>query len=141
MPERTRFVADTNVLISRLLFRQSAPALALRHAMSNLRLIVSSETLIELASVLSRSKFDRYVTPVDRRQFLERLRRVVIHIPNVPPIAACRDPTDDKFLALSVAGRATFILTGDEDLLTLHPFREIAILSPRQYLESLSAEP
>jgi predicted nucleic acid-binding protein len=39
------------------------------------------------------------------------------------------------FLALAVAGRAGIILSGDADLLALNPFREIEILTPRQYLD------
>jgi putative PIN family toxin of toxin-antitoxin system len=141
MPEAARFVADTNVLVSRLLFRQSDPALALRKAMSDYRLIVSSEILIELGTVLSRPKFDRYLSVADRLEFFHRLRRLAIHIHNVPPVTACRDPKDDKFLALALAGRATLILTGDDDLLTLHPFRNIPILSPRQFLDLANDPP
>lgn len=51
------------------------------------------------------------------------------------PITACRDPKDDKFLELAVSGRATHIISGDTDLLTLNPFRGIAILPPRAFLE------
>jgi predicted nucleic acid-binding protein len=50
-------------------------------------------------------------------------------------LQACRDPRDDKFLALAVAGHADCIITGDKDLLALHPFRGIAILTPMAYLE------
>jgi len=50
------------------------------------------------------------------------------------PIRACRDPKDDKFLELAVDGRADAIVTGDGDLLDLHPFRGIAILMPADYL-------
>jgi predicted nucleic acid-binding protein len=49
------------------------------------------------------------------------------------PITVCRDPKDDKFLALVLAGNASFIVTGANDLLCLHPFRGIPILLPRQY--------
>jgi putative PIN family toxin of toxin-antitoxin system len=135
MPERPGFAADTNILVSRLLFRHSLPAEALRHAMSRYRLLISSETLIELGAVLSRPKFDRYLPLADRLGFFDRLRRIAVHIRDIPPIAVCRDPKDDKFLALALAGRASFLLTGDDDLLSLHPFRGISILSPRQYLD------
>jgi putative PIN family toxin of toxin-antitoxin system len=50
-------------------------------------------------------------------------------------IAACRDPTDDKFLELAVAGHADLIVTGDGDLLALHPFRDIAIVTPAVLVE------
>jgi predicted nucleic acid-binding protein len=49
-------------------------------------------------------------------------------------IRECRDPKDDKFLEVALNGKADLIITGDADLLTLHPWREIAILSPANYL-------
>ena len=133
--EPARFVADTNVLVSRLLFRQSQPALALGKAMMSRRLIVSVETLAELGGVLSRPKFDRYLSLADRLEFFRQMHRIATHVPDVSPVTACRDPKDDKFLALALAGRATLLLTGDDDLLALNPFRGISILSPAQYLE------
>jgi len=48
--------------------------------------------------------------------------------------ARCRDPKDDKFLELALNGRADAIITGDADLLALHPWREVAIVSPADYL-------
>jgi predicted nucleic acid-binding protein len=50
-------------------------------------------------------------------------------------ISICRDPRDDKFIELAIAGQAKCIVTGDKDLLNLHPFGELAILTPRQFLE------
>ena len=50
-------------------------------------------------------------------------------------ITACRDPKDDKILALAVDGRATLIVTGDDDLLSLDPFRGIRIERPDQFLK------
>jgi predicted nucleic acid-binding protein len=59
----------------------------------------------------------------------------LISIP--PSIRACRDPRDDKFLEVAVHGRADLILTGDSDLLALHPFQGIAILTPAAFLEAV----
>ena len=50
-------------------------------------------------------------------------------------IVACRDAKDDKFLELAVNGNAKLIVSGDEDLLILNPFQEIAIVTVRQFLE------
>ena len=50
---------------------------------------------------------------------------------------SCRDPKDNQFLELAVNGQADFIVTGDEDLLVLHPFRAIPILTPRDFLHVL----
>jgi putative PIN family toxin of toxin-antitoxin system len=99
------------------------------------QLLVSEETLQELHSVLSRPRFDAYLSSVDRLRFFYLLRRTAMFIESVPAIAACRDPKDDKFISLASAGRATMILTGDRDLLVLHPFCGIEILTPRQYLD------
>jgi predicted nucleic acid-binding protein len=58
-----------------------------------------------------------------------------LQIIDPPPIRACRDPKDDKFLEVAVHGRTDAIVTGDEDLLDLNPFRGVAILTPAEYLE------
>ena len=50
-------------------------------------------------------------------------------------VADCRDPKDNMFLALAQAADAKLILTGDQDLLTLHPWRTIPILTPADYLQ------
>ncbi|GIK99254.1 MAG: hypothetical protein BroJett029_34630 [Alphaproteobacteria bacterium] len=88
----------------------------------------------ELTDVLSRPKFDRYIDISDRQGFLRRLARMAEWVPIVQVIRACRDPRDDKFLELAINGEADLIVTGDADLLALHPFRRIPILAPAAYL-------
>lgn len=134
MTSRLRVVADTNALVSRLLLSQSAPAQAVRKAIDEAQLLASEATLDELASVLSRPKFDRYVTIAERQAFLERLIRIVEIVPIVHTVRACRDPRDDKFLEVAVNGEGGVIITGDRDLLILNPYRDIAILTPTEYL-------
>ena len=53
----------------------------------------------------------------------------------------CRDPNDNKFLELAVCGNADVLVTGDDDLLVLNPFRRIAIVKPRDFLSSLTQPP
>jgi putative PIN family toxin of toxin-antitoxin system len=130
-----RVVADTNVLVSRLILPESLPAQVLRQVELNSLLLFSESTMYELADVLSRQKFDRYVSLDDRRGFLQRLGKIAEFIPIVQLIRECRDPNDDKFLEVALNGGADVIITGDADLLALHPWREIAILSPTEYLK------
>jgi putative PIN family toxin of toxin-antitoxin system len=59
----------------------------------------------------------------------------IIHIS--ANILACRDPKDNMFLELAVSGNATYIISGDNDLLTLNPFREIKIISPKEFVEQI----
>jgi putative PIN family toxin of toxin-antitoxin system len=136
MPNRARVVVDTNALVSRLLIPNSVPARAVRKAVDQSTLVVCDETLDELADVLSRNKFDRYLTAGERQDFIRLLGSIAEWIPVVPPIRARRDPRDDKFLALAVGGRADVIITGDRDLLALQPFREISIVTPADYIAS-----
>lgn len=135
MGSASRVVVDTNVLISRLLAPRSAPAQAVSHVVNNGRLLASDATFEELAEVLSRAKFDPYLSLAERQQFVRLLTRIVEMPPIAHRISACADPSDNKFLDLAVSGAATAIVTGDRDLLDLHPFREIPILKPAAYLE------
>ncbi|HTS52668.1 MAG TPA: putative toxin-antitoxin system toxin component, PIN family [Burkholderiales bacterium] len=130
-----RIVVDTNALISRLLVPESLPGRAVRRAIDTAQLLVSEATLTELADVLSRPRFDAYVSIEDRQEFFRRLSRVVEVVPITYVVRACRDPNDDKFLELAVNGNADLIITGDDDLLVLHPFRGIPIMTPASFLE------
>jgi|SRR5208283_11907 len=132
-----RVVVDTNVLVSRLLIADSIPGQAVREARRSGTLLVSEATMKELADVLARPRFDRYVSIEDRKQFLRLLARVAEFVPIVNRVRECRDPKDDKFLEVALNGRADVILTGDRDLLTLHPWRGVEILSPADYLKRL----
>jgi len=134
MVRRERIVVDNNALISRLLLPDSTPGRAVRKAVDEARLLVSEATLIELADVLARRKFDRYVGVADRQRFLTLLGSVAEMVSISYPIRACRDPKDDKFLEPAVNGSAAAIVSGDRDLLVLNPFHGVAIVSPAAYL-------
>jgi uncharacterized protein len=135
MMPRKRVVIDNSVLIRRLLLPASIPALAVRKAVDAGQLLVSEPVMTELADVLSRQKFDRYVSIEDRQQFFRLLGRIAEMVPIVYTIQACRDPTDDKFFELAVNGSADLIISSDNNLLVLNPFRGIPIISPASYLD------
>jgi putative PIN family toxin of toxin-antitoxin system len=129
-----KLVVDTNLWISRLLMPGGTAARAVNHALAWGIPLMSEETLAELSDVLSRPKFDGYVSREDRQQFLRLLGGVVRVVPVTQRISACRDPKDDKFLDVALSGEAQVILTGDLDLLELHPFHGVEILRPADFL-------
>ena len=94
----------------------------------------------ELDDVLSRPRFERYVTWQERAAFLRDLFRMAMSVPITEPVRACRDPEDDKILELAVNGRADYIVTGDDDLLVMNPFRGIAMVRPAEFLALVGAE-
>jgi putative PIN family toxin of toxin-antitoxin system len=134
-----RVVIDTGVAISAVLLPRSVPRQAFDLAAERGRLLVSAATLAELEEVFRRPKFDRYVTEAQRLEFLAALVQVAETVEVTEAVAACRDPKDDMFLELAVSGRASHLLSGDTDLLALHPFRGINVVTPQVFLAGLQA--
>ena len=129
-----RVVIDTNVFVSRLLRFDSVPGRAVGKAIHEGVILVSQMTMSELADVLAQKKFDRYVTIEQRLQFIRLMAQTAEFVSIIHTIRECRDPKDDKFLEVALNGRADVIITGDADLLGMHPWRGISNLSPSAYL-------
>lgn len=133
-----RCVFDTNAIVSAALLKKSAARQALDVALAQGHLLVSLETLNKLNDVLRRPKFNKYVTEHERLQFLAALTREAALVEVTAVITQCRDPKDNKFLELAVSGEAHYIVSGDKDLLVLHPFKNIPIVNPGQLINLLS---
>ena len=128
-----RFIIDTNSLISGLLIKNSTTFKAMEKARTTGELLFSEETFLEFELVLLRRKFDRYFLNDERLQIIERFYREANFVTVNSNLTACRDPKDDKFLNLAIDANVDCIITGDDDLLVLHPFRGIPILSPADF--------
>lgn len=135
MSSDIRFVLDTNEIISALLLKTSVSRMAFDKARNEGDILLSAAVLSELNATLSRKDFSRYVLAHERIQFLAALVRDAQVIDVTETVHECRDPKDDKFLDLIVSGRASCLVSGDEDILALHPFRGIPILRPRSFLD------
>lgn len=129
-----RVVLDTNVLISYLLLNHSVPGRVVRLVLDHHTILVSHTTLDELSVVLARDKFDRYVTPEARRHFLAEFSAIAEPIEIVRITDASADPDDNCYLDVAINGAANCIVTGDRDLLALHPFEGVAIIPPSEAL-------
>ena len=129
-----RCVVDTNVIVSASVFSLSVPRQAVEGVLREHVLLFSESTMDELKNVLFRPKFDRYVSREDRALFLAHLDAAAEFVSIIQLVRECRDPNDDKFLEVVLNGSADVIITGDEDLQKMHPWRGIAIYSPSQYL-------
>ncbi len=133
-----RIVIDANVIVSSVLLRHSTPRQAFDSAVINGKLLLSSATVTELDEVLRRPKFNRYITEHERLEFLAAIVLAAEQVDIVERVTGCRDVRDDKYLELAINGHATHIITGDADLLALHPFRGVAILAPQVFLDSMA---
>lgn len=136
MGSSPRAVFDTNVLISAALSIRGAPREALLQVAGRGVLLVSDDTAEEFVTRLRRPKFDPYLDPSDREEYIAWILARAERVEVTQRIAASRDPDDDKFLELAVCGRADVIVSGDRDLTSLHPFRGIPIRTPGEFLRS-----
>ena len=134
MTPRPRLVFDTNTVVSAVLFNGSVPGRALMTALELGTILMSPALNDELGDVLRRPRFERYATREERLEFLGDLVRETELVEITETIRACRDPKDDKILELAVNGNADYIVTGDDDLLVMNPFRGIEILRPAEFL-------
>jgi putative PIN family toxin of toxin-antitoxin system len=132
-------VIDTSTLVGAVLRPASPPRHALMKAVSKHGLCVSQSTLQELQVVLNRRKFDRYAPLQTRMDFLAlvtqwaRLCEVDATSTQIAK-GVCRDPKDDKFLALALACQATTIVSSDDDLLSLSSWQNINIVTSADFL-------
>jgi len=133
-----RVVPDTNVLISAALIASGTPFAVLKHVVETGILLFCDETFEEVATRLMRPKFDRYVSESTRQAFLADLAAVAEWTAITGAVHVCRDPDDDKLLETAIAGHAESLVTGDSDLLELHPFRGLSIVTPTAFMEAVS---
>lgn len=134
-------VVDTNVILSAALSPNGIPATLLDRLLQVGKLVFSEQTFAELQGRVWLPKFDRYL-PMDRRHRLLREANASAIWVEVPgPIAGCRfsrDSKDDAFIHAAIAAEASRLITGDNDLLCLHPLGDLHILSPREAFEELN---
>lgn len=134
--DENRLILDANVLVSAVLSSQSKARQAFDLAIDTGIILMSNPVFAEISEVLLRPKFDRYVDRAKRQNFIGNLLEIVQFIEIIEQINECRDPKDNKYLELAVSGGAKIIVTGDNDLLVLNPFRSITIVNIRDFLEN-----
>ena len=115
-------VVDTNIWISAALSTTGAPSQVVNRVLAQGRPVFSDATFEELEQRLWKPKFDRYLTLETRRAILRDAKALALWVKPAAPIAAmayCRDADDDKFIHAALAANASWLVTGDQDLLVL----------------------
>ena len=85
--------------------------------------------------VVQREKFDRFRSPEERAKALSYYLGLVEIIQTTVISIDCRDEKDNKFLSLALSIPADILVSSDDDLLVLNPYKGIRILTVRQYAE------
>lgn len=132
---RLRVVLDTNVLVSSLLFGGQPGRLRDLWVAKRIVPLVSKATFAEFSKVLTYPKFrlaPAEISAIIADELLPYAEVVEIteHIMGV-----CRDADDDKFLSVAASGEAAYLVTGDQDLLSLGTFQSTRIVTVSEFLE------
>jgi putative PIN family toxin of toxin-antitoxin system len=129
-----RIVLDTNVFISGIFF--TGPPYQILNAWRDgrVQLLVSLSILDEYQRI--GAELALQFRDVDLKPFLDLLtvQAEIVLAPPLPPVIR-DDPSDDKFLEAAVAGKASYIISGDKHLLRLSEFQGILILKPRGFVQ------
>ena len=138
MPEKKllRVVVDTNVLISALIGKRLKPIIQSLKA-GKFRLVFTETTFEELILVLKSPKFEVYFSKHEIEDLIWLLQTNMELIRCDFEITDCRDWKDNIFLECALAGDIDYIVSEDDDLLTMNPFRGVAIIPPAEFLNLL----
>jgi uncharacterized protein len=131
---------DTNILISALLKPLGNEWSALVKARDMGTVLLSPELRFEYFKVLNRKKFDKYLSIETRLEFFAAICDEALELVPSREVRICRDPKDNMLLELALEAQADAIITGDADLLVLHPFQNIPILNASDFLEKSTKE-
>jgi putative PIN family toxin of toxin-antitoxin system len=140
MPEVLTAVIDSTVLVSAFLTEGGVSAELLRYAREGVFLVFLSEDILTetehtLAYPRIRERYD-YMDD-DVADFLNRLRVAVTLVDELPHLTVVRDPNDDMVIATAVHAQAAYIVTRDNDLLSLRQYEDITIISPEAFMAIL----
>lgn len=133
-----RVVADPSILVSAIILRSGHPATIWRAVLEGrIELVICPRLLAELAGVLERPKFRRYVGVEEAESFVAEVARYGRRFPDpTDPPSASRDPDDDYLVALTKAAGARALVSGDRDLTEMLD-AGVVVLTPREVVEQL----
>ncbi len=127
---KCKIVIDTNVFVSGVVFGVTPKIVLDFVRLSNIELLMSQLLAEEILAQMYRFRIEEITNQVVRYTIFSQARMIAPRI--VPAIS--RDPKDDMLLALSLAGKAEYLITGDKDLLILRTFERTKIVTPSEFL-------
>jgi len=130
-----KVVLDTNIFISGIFWLGNPNKIVNAWRDGKIDIIISEETLLELIRVLKEFKI-RMPDEMIKEWIEMILRNAILVKPTERISIITEDTSDNKFLECAVAGRANYIISGDKHLLKVDQFKEIKIITPRDFVDS-----
>jgi putative PIN family toxin of toxin-antitoxin system len=132
---QVKIILDTNLWISFLIKKDFSKLDALLFS-GQIKLVFSDELLEEFLTVVKRPKFRRYFTTTDIEEIVETIEEYAEFVDVKTLVRVCRDEKDNFLLSLAIDSNASYLLTGDLDLLALKSFNNTTITTIADFFES-----
>jgi putative PIN family toxin of toxin-antitoxin system len=129
-----KIVIDTNVWVSALVFGGKPRQVFEFATEQGIKIVVSEGLLSEIRRVLSQ-KFPKFVPKFENLLVRYKMRLHYVDLGSIS-VTVCRDPKDNMILETAVIGKSDYIISGDDDLLSLKKYQNITILNPADFLKS-----
>lgn len=137
--QRLLVVLDTNIWLSAALSPSGTPAQVVRAALLQGAAVFSEATFAELETRIWKPKFDRYISLEARKSILRDASAAALWVEIPPELAELRwsrDQDDDVFVRTALAAQAPWLVTGDNDLLSVPAITGLQILTPAQAMQA-----
>jgi putative PIN family toxin of toxin-antitoxin system len=134
---KDRIIVDTNLWVSFLLSRRTSGLDKFFHDQS-ITIVFSQELLDEFIEVARRPKLKKYFNLADLEALLQQISLHAEFVTVTSEVDLCRDPKDNFLLSLALDGKATYLLTGDKDLLEVNKVGKTKIVTVTQFLSRVN---
>lgn len=131
-----KVVVDSNIWIS-VLINKSYQSFIKGLIEKDFKIICSRNQLEEISSVLTRPKISRYIQRAQIKEFLILFLKTVDLVEIKEIVKDCRDEKDNFILETALSGGVDFIISNDNDLLVMNPYKGIEILTVTEFQNKL----
>ena len=137
---QVKLVLDTNIIVSSVISQRGYSAkIRGKWQSGEVQLATSREILQEVEWVLNYPRIQKRHrwTPKQVSEFVKQIRANSVFVAKTRKVKAVEeDPDDDKFIECALAAKARIIITGDPHLLSIKKYKNISIVTPREFIES-----
>jgi len=132
-----RIVLDTNILVSGIFWKGTPYKVLEAWIDDKFEMIVSEDVLMEYSRILKGFEKKKKGSAEVAKSWILFIAQNSTLLKVKKKVKVCRDPFDDMFLSLAIAGNAKFIVSGDKDLLDMKEFMNVEILTASSFLKQL----
>ena len=133
-----RVVLDTNVIISATFFG-GLPLKILDAALDEKFIVCGNGEIVEEYLDTASEMVAKRKGHIDKIIFSQLMENIELIEP-VSSVKICRDPDDDKFINCAIDAKAIYIVSGDNDLLSIAKYDNIEILTVREFWERFNGD-